>query len=350
MSRTPGLALATAVATTLLLAFVSPAGGQTATAGPAPSARGTATGEATTPRCFGAASRDRHRRCLNPALRLSVVPTPLDSLLAEPAVCAGLPATGLLRPCRFGVGLDREPREEIALIGDSHAGHWRAAVRYVAQQRRSRGTGLTRTGCPFTQGDTDLAEPARGRCRRWNDELVAYFRAHPEISTVFVSGRSGVVTSRRTNRARRERGLTFATRVAGREAALRALPASVRHVVVLRDVPRRSLRTLDCVERAMRARRPPGRTCAPPRATVLRPDPAAAAVARIGSRRVRTADLTPFFCTARVCPPVVGGVLVHKDEGHMTTTFAATLGPYLLDWVDSFVSRPVAPPTSGVRR
>jgi len=45
---------------------------------------------------------------------------------------------------------------------------------------------------------------------------------------------------------------------------------------------------------------------------------------------VRVIDLTPHFCDESQCFPVVGGALVQRDETHLTTTFSATLGPYVL--------------------
>jgi hypothetical protein len=46
--------------------------------------------------------------------------------------------------------------------------------------------------------------------------------------------------------------------------------------------------------------------------------------------RIRTVDLTHYFCTARVGPPVIGGVLVYKDTTHVTQVYARTLAPYML--------------------
>jgi hypothetical protein len=57
----------------------------------------------------------------------------------------------------------------------------------------------------------------------------------------------------------------------------------------------------------------------------------------MGSRRVRLVDLTRFFCDARRCFPVIGGVLVNKDVTHVTAVFGATLGPYLLRQVDALL-------------
>ena len=39
--------------------------------------------------------------------------------------------------------------------------------------------------------------------------------------------------------------------------------------------------------------------------------------------------MTPFICDQRSCFPVVGGVLVFKDQNHLTEVFGRSLGPYL---------------------
>jgi hypothetical protein len=40
--------------------------------------------------------------------------------------------------------------------------------------------------------------------------------------------------------------------------------------------------------------------------------------------------MTHYFCGPLTCPPVIGGVLVHRDLNHMTIDYARTLSPYLL--------------------
>jgi hypothetical protein len=109
------------------------------------------------------------------------------------------------------------------------------------------------------------------------------------------------------------------------------VPRSVERIVVLRDAPSAlpAGATLECVEEAMRDRRPAGEVCALPRSRALWRDPAAVAAGSLAPR-VRLVDLTRFFCDARRCFAVVGGALVHRDVSHMTTAFARTLGPYLL--------------------
>ena len=87
-------------------------------------------------------------------------------------------------------------------------------------------------------------------------------------------------------------------------------------------------------ERAMRRRQRPGLACAIARRTAIRRDRAAIAAVRPGTGRVHLIDLTRFMCSPKLCYPVIGGVLVHKDITHMTPLFASTLGPFLLSSVN----------------
>jgi hypothetical protein len=111
--------------------------------------------------------------------------------------------------------------------------------------------------------------------------------------------------------------------------AWRRLPSSVRQIIVLRDTPVTSENSSSCVESAMARRRPPGTACAIARRRALRRDPAAIAARRRGTGRVHVIDLTRFMCSPRLCFPVVGGVLVHKDNTHITNLFSTTLGPFV---------------------
>jgi SGNH domain (fused to AT3 domains) len=116
--------------------------------------------------------------------------------------------------------------------------------------------------------------------------------------------------------------------VAALADAWNGLPGTVRRIFALADVPYNRPTTFACVEHALARRRSPDRECAVPRSVALGPDPALAAVREVP--RARGIDLTKYMCGPRWCYPVVGGVLVHKDVGHLTRDFSATLGPYLL--------------------
>jgi SGNH domain-containing protein len=281
-----------------------------------------------TPRCYGAASRDPGHRCVNPALRTAVIPTPAAARRATNAPCTVIQRIDVMLLCRFGIA-DGTQRATVALIGDSHAQHWRGALEVVAQRRRWRGLSVTHPGCPLSRATKALPEPDRTVCRRWNGDVLRWLRRRPDIHTVFVSelnGRTGVEPY--GGRA------GFAAQAAGYRDAWAAIPSSVRRMVVIRDTPRTVPGMLGCISRAMAARRDAGAVCAMPRRAVLPPDPAVAAARATSDRRVRVVDLTRFLCDPGRCYPVVGGALVYKDHTHLTKAFAGTLGPYLLRAVD----------------
>jgi hypothetical protein len=108
------------------------------------------------------------------------------------------------------------------------------------------------------------------------------------------------------------------------------VPRSVRRVYVVRDVPRVSYATADCVQRVRRRHAVSSGACAVSRGGAFPADPAAGAARRSGSRRVHLIDLTRLFCSRALCFPVVGGAYVYHDFNHLNRVFAATLGPYLL--------------------
>jgi hypothetical protein len=284
--------------------------------------------------CFGAASRDAAKPCPDPALRGRVFPAPADALLEPNAPCLPSGRTELLYPCEFGVrpvaygGLGAT----IALVGDSHASHWRAAVEVVAAGKRQPAISIARSRCPFI--DATVALPHRDRigCRAWNRALKAYLHDHGEITTLFVSARASATFVRARGTSNLE------TQVRGHMSLWRSLPDTIRHIVVLRDTPRSSAASALCVQRQYTAgRRAAYERCARPRAQALRTDAAVVAARRMRSPRVHAIDLSSFFCDARRCFAVIGGAAVYKDVDHMTTVYARSLGPYLLRAYDAIL-------------
>jgi SGNH domain (fused to AT3 domains) len=296
-----------------------PAGGGPAisvssTQAPAPSAG--------PPACFGAAARDRLRPCQNPSLEFSVRPTPDQALIIPNAACTPAVFTGLVIPCLFGFSAS-PTTDEIALLGDSHAETWRAALTYAADSLDWHGISLTRSSCSYSSAIPVLAPSLVSQCVAWRAGVVAWFRANPRVGTVFVSDNDNAAAV--TPRGR----TSFATEVTGYLDAWHALPDSVKHIVVIRDSPFPGISTAPCVDQAITEHKQAGVACALQRATALQPDPEATAAAEYGPR-ASVIDMTEFFCTPTVCPPVIGGVLVYKDGSHMTDLYSTTLGPYLL--------------------
>ena len=274
-----------------------------------------ATAHPSPPRCFGAASRDAAAPCRNAALADLVTPSPDAALLEPSEPCQPVLVTPPV--CTFGVPWGRST-DAFALVGDSHAVHWRAALTTVARRADWTGYSLTRSTCPYTLP----VKASGGRCAGFAQSVLDWLTQHPEIHAVFMSGNA-------THPPPGAPGyVALDTRVRGFERAIQALPPSITHVFVIHDVPHSSLRTQDCVRRAMARRLNAGAVCARSRKGALPGDPAYLAARYLGGRAVPV-DLTSFMCGPAHCYPVIGGALVIKDLGHLTRTFARTLGPYL---------------------
>ena len=293
---------------------------------------------ASKPACFGAAARDPERPCTNPELRLTVVPSPAEAASDPNAACARETPPGPLPSCRFGAAPETAKRN-VAVLGDSHASVMRAPVAVVAEEKGWAGVSVTRTGCAYSAATKRLPGASGANCIAWNKAVPAFFAARPEIDTVFVAAITNSVVAV-------PKGKTMAqAKVDGYLRAWRALPETVEHIVVIRDPPKARGNTLRCVAAAIADRRPAGTACRLPRTRALVTDPQLVAAQRFSADRVSAVDMSATMCDASTCFPVVGGVLVYKDEHHLTRTFATTLGPLLLRDVNR-LSRSWAPPTA----
>jgi hypothetical protein len=274
--------------------------------------------------CFGAAARDPRDPCRDARLDDFVYPRPALAARIPNSPCEKVERQEHMNVCGFGAAPE-DASETIALVGDSHASHWRAALDVVAQERGWRGLSMAHTSCPLSKAVRDLEGSERfNACVEWKRAVFAWFTHHPEIHTVFVAGLSGGSSVfPRHGRSR------FATSVAGYEAAWRALPATVTRIVVIRDTPKMTTETGACVNHALSRDRRPGAACSMPRRQVLDRDPLVVAASKLPASHVRTVDLTGVFCDRGPCYPVIGGALVFRDQNHMTAAFSTTLGPLL---------------------
>jgi hypothetical protein len=284
--------------------------------------------------CFGAAAVDPQHPCSNPNLAMTVYPPPAQArALQQNMGCDHRESAGngLLDICFFGAS-PRNATRTVALLGDSHAAHWRNALDVVLAAHRWRAISVQRAGCPLTLGHPDLPSADRvSGCMDFNKAVQQWMAAHPEIDVVFTSQHRGSVVPPKGQ-------LPGAARRAGYiKAWEKLLTHNVRQIVVIRDTPRIATTTIPCVEQAIADHQLAGSVCALKSSFALRSDPAVDAARQLGSPQVQVADLATFFCRRKLCPPVAGGALVLRDVTHMTTTYSTTLGPYLLQRVNQLM-------------
>jgi hypothetical protein len=105
---------------------------------------------------------------------------------------------------------------------------------------------------------------------------------------------------------------------------LRRLRAAADDVVVITDTPRVPLDAPACVSEHMKELR----RCAFARRPASAKARAVSDALR-GVDGVRMLDPTDLLCLEDLCPSVIGDVLVYRNSGHLTASFAATMGPWL---------------------
>jgi peptidoglycan/LPS O-acetylase OafA/YrhL len=319
--RRPALTFACAAAATVVVLAITTAGVTDLRRQIRTDERAAAQTIAAKPKCFGAAARDPRHPCANAKLAHTVVPTPAQARKIQ-RPCDAVERTKVMVVCAFGKS-PAQPKGTAVLVGDSHAMHLQQTVQVVADKHGWRALLNARSHCAYTLAVQLLDEPDKSGCIQRNRDMPGWFRRHPEVSVAFMAHLGHTTIRVQTRPGQSE----FEAEVDGYQRAWRALPRSVKHIVVVRDTPYVPVGTMDCVERAMDRHQRAGARCAVPRG--IAPDAAAGAARRMRDPRIRVVDLNRFICDRRRCYPVVGGVLVFKDLDHLTPLFATTLGPFL---------------------
>ena len=276
------------------------------------------------PRCFGAPSMDPATTCRNPQLARMVSPSPTAARQVPPWPCTPIVHDPSVQACAFGTP-PGQASATVAVLGDSHAMHWRAALDGVARAKGWYAYSVALGGCGYsTATRSDLPGVLIDDCQVRNAAVPRFFQQHPEVHTVFLAQISGAHWLFPTYENQ------FRGEVRHYLEAWSRLPPTITHLVVIRDTPKADRGTRSCIRRAMGLRLDAGQVCKVPRSIALQRDAAVEAARRLHTPRVRVLNLTDDFCDKRWCYPVIGGALVQKDINHVTPIFMQTMTPFLL--------------------
>ncbi|QTE30349.1 acyltransferase family protein [Pengzhenrongella sicca] len=272
---------------------------------------------ATPPPSLGAEAIDEHGyRALDPATDL-IVPDPNhareDVLASVARDCKGAMSDGATPRCEFGA---TDATTTIALVGDSHAEQYLPALQILATQNHWRVITYLHASCPFSSAQRVTDHARGGPCLRANAATLTALEADPSIDLVVTAQRTAVpfVTD----------GTTPDPAEGFNEYWNRLAEAGLA-VLAIRDNP---MMLPDDQTQACVAQRPDDpASCARRQADAL-PDDAQVEAAR-HAPAVTLVDLTNSFCVNGLCPPVIGNVLVYRDDQHLTATYVRTLAPHL---------------------
>lgn len=224
------------------------------------------------------------------------------------------------RVCTYGS--DAPGAREVALVGNSHAGHWLPALQAIAETDNLRITTYLISICHTVPVPIQFDEPGRSdACLAWNERVLTETSEPGRFDLV--------VTSNLT--ARDLDGVPGAEQAAAVEAAyaesLDRWVAGGVPVVVIRDTPDAGTdlqNVPDCV-----AWKADDLAACDGDLGRVPDDPLAAAADAHPSDLVSVADLTDLICRDETCYSTVGGLVVYFEAGHLSETFARSTAPYL---------------------
>jgi len=244
----------------------------------------------------------------------------LDNPLTDGSTCIQDRDVASIMTCGFGAD-PAHAAATVAVVGDSHAGHWIEAIDVVARAESWRVVLYLKSSCPAVLDRTVVADwysAGAASCHDWSAAVNAQIAGDPSISTVFFSSLS------RHYLATDQTAKVAPLSADAYRAAWRPWLRAGKRVVVLADLPDWHIGDVPtCVEQAGL-----DDPCSVP-ASAREGDPMVAAASR-PAEGLSLIDLNDFLCDATRCHPVDGGLVAIGDANHMTSSFSRTLGPYLL--------------------
>ena len=235
---------------------------------------------------------------------------------AEGRCKAARDGEGAAPRCEFGPA---DAEVVVALVGDSHAEQYLPALQEVAPQHGVRVVTYLRSSCPYSTAQPVSDAERGGLCLRSNEVTTEALLADDTVDVV--------VTSNRTDGDFVADGL--ASPVDGLVEAWTRLTDAGLPVVVLSDTPQ--MLPEDATTECVITHADDPSVCARSASQALPVDHqiAAAADASAEGAGVTLVDTQPWFCVDGTCPPVIGSVLVYRDDHHITPAYSRTLAPLL---------------------
>jgi len=249
---------------------------------------------------------------------------------------ATAPAAG----CVFG---EVTARRTVILIGDSHAAQWFPALETLARRERFRLIAWTKSGCPFTLG-VHIFLPAIGRdyseCLAWQQGVLRDLAAMPR-SSIIILGRTSTYLPQVLAPDGDETSARRAAELwgAGVTTSVSRLRRFAARVVVLRDTPHAPSDVPACISWDPSnptvcdfAQTPDGHW----------DDAEYAAELAAGTPRTVYANPTPVACRGPVCQIETRGIIMYRDDNHLTAAFVASRWRQFAEALDlARVRRPI---------
>jgi peptidoglycan/LPS O-acetylase OafA/YrhL len=248
-----------------------------------------------------------------PDLTPSLADAVADLRVPDGGQCSQLPISWLKpdrQPCIFDTGAPANA-PMIILIGDSQAVMWSRTVNSIAKQLGYRFGLVSHAGChmPMTTFDTTTEGVTDAQCREWKNAAIDWLKRQDPAIVLVASGN--------------HTGINDADYAGGYAAVLKQMQKPGRKLFVMGDVPLLSQDPPRCLA----AHPSSALKCATKTATAAPADEQQAALDGAHQAGAGYVNLTPWLCTADLCPAIVGHYAAYQDQFHITGTYAQVLMP-----------------------
>lgn len=254
---------------------------------------------------------------------------PNSELLLSPALAKNDKSQAYADECWSSAPFEKKPtctygsgETKVALVGNSHAGHWLPALEKIAANKDWTITTFLVDRCNPTDAmlkfDADIKSQGCADYGKW----VLDQTSHGAFDLIITSERQSIPVANHTFATTEE-----PARI-GYDGYLKRWTASNTPILIIRDTPfpGATLKNIpDCVATATDA----NAECSGSTDDWEWMDPLVTAAERSEYDNVAVIDPTRYFCQEGTCPAVIGGLVVYFDASHITATYAATLAPFL---------------------
>ncbi len=264
-------------------------------------------------------AREQDLRPVPAGLRPSLATAPYD-VSPYKAGCQTTHGSSAVVTCSYGPA---NSPTTVVLMGDSHAMQLATPIVAIAQANGWRLTTLVKKACPPVLGIHNRAKRwafDRASCGQWRWAALAWLKANPPNHIILAHSDGYGIQTYAGKPIRGDDRAPYWRK--GMTRTLAAMPAA-SEVLVLGDIPYNRLNPVTCLQRHPKNISKCVTTREPKYKRKIELAIEKAAVAK-GARFRR---FYAQVCTYDPCPVVQGDVLMYRDKGHFTATFAAQLTP-----------------------
>jgi peptidoglycan/LPS O-acetylase OafA/YrhL len=219
--------------------------------------------------------------------------------------------------CKYGDG-----KTQVALVGNSHAGHWLPALQILAERNDWTISTYLVSRC----NPTDVAlkfdtQEKTDNCRKYGD-WVLNETTGGQYDLVITSERQSVPVQGESWKT------TEDPAVDGYRSYLAEWDRAGTNVLVIKDPPYPG-NEISSIPDCLAEYDGDASACSGTPQQWHWMDPLYTAARELHSPHLHTVDLDGYFCPGGTCRGAVGSVVTYSDGSHITATYAKTLAPYL---------------------